>query len=168
MNQLRIRVGNIKEVKFDLTELPPDSYEIITKSYWCNGEEFLSFEDFKKSEYYSKGYRCKVEKDRIWFEKCKWGFVFNDEVNIRNAKKCGFGVLVYKPTGEKIIFNNCSEITIFSIIAYQAITYHCVNKHYLPFLTDPLTHEYFKDYIKLCLDHNLYTEVMKCLICDLN
>lgn len=164
MKSLRISIGNIKEVKINLTELPPDSYEIITKTYWCNGDEFLSLEDFKKSEYYAKGYRCIAEKDLIWFEKCKWGFVFNDEVNIRNAKKCGFGVLVYKPTGEEIMFNTFSVNTIFSIIAYQALTYHCINKHYLPYFTDYLIHEYFK----LSLDHDLYTEVMKCLTSDLN
>lgn len=162
MKQLRIRVGNIKEVKIDLTELPPDSYEIITKTYWCQGDDFISLEDFKKSEYYAQGYKCKAEKDMIWFENCKWGFQFNDEVNIRNAKKCGFSVLVYKPTGEEIMFNNFCMDVISSIIAYQALTYHCVNDHYVPFIL--YNHEYFK----LSLGNSLYQEVMKCLTSDLN
>jgi|GEM_PF-6922559 len=164
MKPLKIKVGSIKEVKIDLTELPPDSYEIITKTYWCNGEEFLSLEDFKKSEYYAKGCRCKAEKDLIWFEECKWGFQFNDEVDVRNAKKCGFGVLVYKPTGKKIMFNNFCENVIFSIIAYQALTYHCINEHYLPYFTEQAAHEYFK----LTIGPDLYNEVIKCLTSDLN
>lgn len=162
MKSLIIKVGNIREAKIDLTKLPTHSYEIITSTYWCQGEEFLSFEDFKKSEYFAKGYKCKVEKDQIWFEKCKWGFQFNNEVNILNAKKCGFGVLVYKYTGKEIMFSNfCVEI-IPSIIAYQALTYHCVKQHYVPYII------HNNEYFRLIIGSELYNEVMQCLTRDIN
>jgi hypothetical protein len=158
------RVLPLKVVKINLAKLPLSAYDVLTETVWCDCSIYISLDEFKKNNQYKQGLEYEIVPDKIRFdrpdefaEEFKWGYRINDEVNVVNAKRCGFGVLETTYNGKEVMFpNDCLDVDV-AVMAYNALTYHGVSRENLRLLKEDM------DYFKMASGSILYQRVLMAL-----
>ena len=163
---------------FDMEKVPFKTlprYRIVTENVFAFDlpkSEFLSWQEFiNYLSRYAKGVysdpleieefieeqteKAIIERDDITGD---YGWRFNGEVNVKNAKLCGFGVLKTL-SGRRYMFQTGLGMDLPSqIVAYQALTYGIVEEKYLKLFSSKGDRAYLKYMVgvqvyELVLDH---------------
>lgn len=171
---LSVPVGETSFKEVAIKDLP--LHIVITTQVFAVGlpkKEFLSTDEF---EDYLKRYaeeKFKKDADREKFIKKQmnnalyiddeiigeYAWQFNGEVNFKNARMCGFGILKTQSQQLYMFETNLGLDIPSQLAAYQALTYGVVDPKHLPKFSSGKAREH----LKFVLGDEVYNQVVEAL-----
>ncbi|MCL6479120.1 MAG: hypothetical protein K6T65_12010 [Peptococcaceae bacterium] len=169
-----VPVGEIPLKEVAIKDLP--LYIVVTGQVFAVGlpkKEFLSEEEF--AEYLSTYARQRFENqaarekfikkqmnNALYVDdeiKGEYAWQFNGEVNFKNARICGFGILKTQSQQFYMFETNLGMDISAQLAAYQALTYGVVNAVYLPLFASRES----RSHLELALGGEVYRQVIDTL-----